>query len=670
MKNILLISPAADNEGLWITGNEGPQVLNNMAPLALAVVAGLTPDGFKVQIWDELVHGEIDAGTVFEKDYDLVGITGYKTHLKRSREIAAVFRERSIPVAVGGPGVSGTPQHYQDDFDILFIGEAEKTWPEFLRQWEAGSYRSEYRQINKPDLTESPLPDWSSISAVMKKRYGMGCIQTTRGCPFDCEFCDVIQLFGRQPRHKSIKNILEEVRVMERLDMSSVFFCDDEFSGDPKYTKELLLKLISVNNSFKTPRAFSTQLALSISGKEDLLELLADANFNMLFVGVETPNRESLEETNKRQNLRQDMVAAVHKILSYGIAIRAGMILGFDHDTPEIFDAQYNFIQEACIPSVTINMLKAPIGTRLWARLRREGRVVSLVSEKDRLGHPRSYTNILPKGMSRVELMEGYLGLLERVYSWESFTARICGFVSLIERRPALRFPDFTPEDVEKLIGTLGLGPEGREAVGKIFSHTCKSAPYMAARVKELVVQHVKYGASVAALLPQLRRQIEFERLGKFVFEKDSSPVPVPEAFRDEYESIFKDSCKRVSGGLKDSGKLPEALVEVFVDFLVSSGKGLLKVEAHHRLYLKEICDRTSERYNAEQEDADRLVEENRGLAGPSDDQKQVGGYEDRRLADSVLRTVEQELVALASGGGAAHKYAKETANNIDRENL
>jgi len=556
------------------------------------------------------------------------------------------------------------------DFDILFIGEAERTWPEFLRQWQTGSYHCEYRQIDKPDLAESPLPDWSSIASDMEKSYGMGCIQTTRGCPFDCEFCDVIQLFGRQPRHKPIKNILEEVRVMERLEMSSIFFCDDEFSGDPKYTRELLRELIPVNNSFKAPRAFSTQLAFSISGKDELLELLADANFNMLFVGVETPNKESLEETNKRQNLRQNMVEGVHRILSYGMAIRAGMIVGFDHDTPEIFDAQYDFIQEACIPSVTINMLKAPIGTRLWARLRRAGRVVSLVKEKDRLGHPRSYTNIIPKGMSRVELMEGYLGLLKRVYSWESFTERICGFVSLVRRRPNVRFERFAPEGVEALGSSLGLDFEGQDAIEEIFAHTYRTAPYMAGRVKELIVQHVKYGESVAALLPQLERQIEFERLGKFIFEKDDSPVYVPEAFRAEYESIFSDSHKRISQRLKSGAKLPEALVEVFVDFLVSAGKGLLKVEAHHRLYLEEICDRTCVRYNLEQDEGDRAVKESEEASGPPNRLGQVAAFEDRRLADSILRAVEQELAGVASGGSVDHKYTNKPAGDATMESL
>src|SRR5262249_3788695 len=156
--------------------------------------------------------------------------------LPRCRQVASVLRRRGLKIAVGGPGVSGTPDAYRGSFDILFIGEAENTWPQFLRDWETGEPKTEYRQIEKPDLTASPMPDSRSL-APFAKTYAMGSVQTTRGCPFDCEFCDVIYLFGRRSRHKPIETVLAEVRAMQRLGMQSVFFCDDEFIGDPKYVK-------------------------------------------------------------------------------------------------------------------------------------------------------------------------------------------------------------------------------------------------------------------------------------------------------------------------------------------------------------------------------------------------------------------------------------------------
>src|ERR1051325_8233299 len=240
MKKILLISPNAENEALWTSGEEKcGEVLNNFMPLGLATVAALSGDGFHVDIWDELVHGVIDETTRFAHRYDLVGITGYKMHIRRCRELAAYFRQRGIPVAIGGPGVSGSPDAYRGHFDHLFVGEVELTWPQFLKDWQQGCAHSEYRQIDKPDLSQSPLPRWDSILDVVH-RYSMGVVQTTRGCPFDWQFCDVIYLLGRPSRHKPIANVLAEVREMERLGKDTVFFCDDEFIGDPRYAKDLL----------------------------------------------------------------------------------------------------------------------------------------------------------------------------------------------------------------------------------------------------------------------------------------------------------------------------------------------------------------------------------------------------------------------------------------------
>jgi hypothetical protein len=309
-RNILLISPASDNEALWVTGNEGPQVKNNILPLGLATVAGITSIQYCVDIWDELVHGIIDDKTTFDKEYSIVGITGYKAHLPRCRELAAIFRNRDMVVAIGGPGVSATPDDYRDVFDVIFVGEAERTWPQFLRDWQKGKYKSEYRQIEKIDLAESPLPKWDSIAGEVDK-YALGSVQTTRGCPFDCDFCDVIYLFGRRPRQKPIHRVLEEVKTLERLGVLNIFFSDDEFIGNHKNAKELLRSLIKLNRSFPKPLRFSTQTTLTVGRDRELLQLLADANFDLLFVGIETPNMAALREVHKTQNLGGDLVELV-----------------------------------------------------------------------------------------------------------------------------------------------------------------------------------------------------------------------------------------------------------------------------------------------------------------------------------------------------------------------
>ena len=638
-KRILLVSPDSDNEALWVTGDESSaeQVLNNILPLGLATVAGLTPDDFHVDIWDEIVRGRVEPDTVFDPPYDLIGITGFKAHLPRCREVAAVFRARGIPVAIGGPGVSGTPEEYRDAFDILFIGEAEKTWPQFLRDWEAGTPKAEYRQIEKPDLADSPRPRWDSIAADFPK-YAMGGIQTTRGCPFDCEFCDVIYLFGRRARHKPIAHVLEEVQALERLGTRQVFFADDEFIGDTRYTKALLRELIALNNSFARPLNFSTQLTMNLSKDDEMLELVADANFNLVFVGIETPNKESLREAHKYQNMRADLVGDVRKILSYGIGIRAGIIVGFDHDGPDIFDMQYDFVQQAYIPSVAINMLKAPLATRLWSRLRQEGRVVSLANVKGK-GHPRTYTNILPKLLTRAELLRGYGSLLERLHRWEAFSERIHGFVSVITRAPRVRQEPVSPAEVDGLGARLTADPVGRAAIDGMIAHTVERAPFMLTNVKSMIVQYVKYRATLEKLYPQLDAQLEIELRPDLTFEPDGRAVLIPPAFRQAFDRLFVDVHRRVYLNLTDVTQAAEALTEVFFDFLVRWGDTFERLEDYHRTFLDEICDRTCAKFNGQPPET----------FTPTDrTDRPVPSVRQTRLGDDVLKNVEQELSRFA----------------------
>lgn len=637
MRRILLVSPDSDNESLWITGEEASAgtVMNNMVPLGLATVAALTPPDIHVDIWDEVVHGRIGRETASDNTYDLVGITGYKTHMPRCREIAAVFRERGTRVAIGGPGVSGTPEAYRGDFDMLFIGEAERTWPQFLKDWEAGCHRDEYRQIVKPDLTNSPLPRWDSLVHDLPK-YAMGCVQTTRGCPFDCEFCDVIYLFGRRARHKPIERVLEEVRALQRLGMASIFFCDDEFLGDPRYAKTLLRALIPLNNSFPRPLTYSTQLTMNLSKDERLLELMADANFDLVFIGVETPNRASLRETSKHQNLRKDLARDVRRILSYGIAIRAGIIVGFDHDDASIFDTQFDFINQACLPSVAINMLKAPLGTRLWSRLRKDDRVITLAKVKDRLGHARSYTNIVPKLMSRIQLMQGYRGLLLRVHTWEAFRRRMCGFASLVRRRPNVSEEPLSASQARRWCGVRAKSAAGRSAIDAIIDHTQEVAPFMMRRIKTAIVQFAEYQESLARLIPQIDRQIDMESTGEFPLKPDDRPITVSDGFRAAYPGLFADVCGRVQTHLKDPDQLPEALTEIFVDFLVHSGEEFRAPSPYHSSFLREIGDRTCARLNGQTLGSSVPVRSVTGAAPP---------VRRNRLAEDVFTSIEQELL-------------------------
>src|SRR4051812_30825620 len=251
-----------------------------MAPLGLATVAALTPDEYAVDIWDEAIEGPIGPSTRLRRAYDLAGVTGYINHAGRVNELGRFFRERGVLTAVGGPGVSSEPELYRDSFDVLFVGEAEYTWPRFLADWAAGRPQDAYRQVDKVDLADAPPPRWDRVALA---KYMMGTVQTTRGCPFDCEFCDVIYLFGRQARHKTVERVLAEVSALERRGVRRVLFCDDNFIGSRRYAKELVRALVELNRGFRRPVAFFAQLTLDVAKDDELLALMADANFPGVF---------------------------------------------------------------------------------------------------------------------------------------------------------------------------------------------------------------------------------------------------------------------------------------------------------------------------------------------------------------------------------------------------
>jgi radical SAM superfamily enzyme YgiQ (UPF0313 family) len=609
-----------------------------MAPLHLATIAALTPDDIEVDLWDEAVHGQIDESTEFAKEYHLVGITGYAVHLGRAKQVAQIFRKRGIRVAIGGVGVSAAPETCRGFFDILLIGESELIWPRFIADWKAGNYRSEYRQVVKPDLAISPIPKWDSIAYCMES-YAWGAVQTTRGCPFSCEFCDVIYLHGRFPRQKPIDMVLEEVSVLERLGMQAIFFCDDNFIGNTRYAKELVRELISLNRSFRYPVAFITQLTIDVAKNEELLELLADANFVGLFIGIETPNKESLIETKKLQNYKINLMESVRKIQSYGMAIRAGMIVGFDHDDKEIFNQQFQFLQEACIPMMSTHILRAPIGTPLWARLKNEGRIV-LDEEHQIYGNLHgANTNIIPLKMTRVELFEGYLSLVKRLSEWRNFEARIKNFVSGVSQRPNVPQKK-RPIQWKFLLGFLkyllfSVDKETRRATFRIIRHTRRHAPFMLRRIIGLLGMQYSRLAMLQSVHTALHRRIEMEKSADFNLEKDQTDICIPENFKTHYRKILPQIHKRVYLSLADKTRTEEALVEIFADFIIRCGQTLDSFSDQHRDLLRDLTDHAVASLNGSTNDISSALTKSTN---------QVPGIKETRLAEDILKAMEQEL--------------------------
>lgn len=384
--------------------------------LSLPTVAGITPRKHEVVLCDENVE-DVD----FDIDADIVGLTGYVIHKQRIFELAAEFRRRGKFVVVGGPFASLCPEELRDKVDVVFVDEVEYTWPQFLEDFERGTWKREYRQVEKPDMRDSPLPRFDLLKV---DRYRTMTIQFARGCPYNCEFCDIIVMYGRRPRTKSVEQVMAEVEEIHRLGVRNIFVVDDNFIGNKKEAKELLKALAAWQREHGYPVEMMTEVTLNVAQDDELLELMRAANFTTIFIGIESPRRESLRETQKTQNLRENLLDAVHRIQRAGIEVMAGMIVGFDHDDPRIFDEQFEFIQQARIPVSMTGMLNAVPKTPLYERLKRAGRLIA-----ESVGDQFVFTNIVPAGMSRAELYEGYKGLLQRLYSYRSYRRRVMDFI-------------------------------------------------------------------------------------------------------------------------------------------------------------------------------------------------------------------------------------------------
>ncbi len=384
--------------------------------LSMPTLAGLTPREHEVSLCDENVE-EID----FDVEADVVGVTGYIVHRKRMLEIVDEFRRRGRFVVIGGPYASLCPEELRGRCDVLFVDEAEETWPEFLRDLEAGTWKPEYRAAEKPDLTTSPMPRFDLLKV---DRYHALTVQFARGCPFNCEFCDIIVMYGRRPRAKTPAQVMDEIRECHRLGAQQVFLVDDNFIGNKKLAKELLREIAAWGEENGHPISFNTEVSLNVAQDEELLELLRAAHFTTVFIGIESPRKESLQETKKTQNIRGDLVESVRRVHDYGIQVQAGMIVGFDHDDESIFEEQLRFIQDARIPVSMTGMLQAMPKTPLHARVASEGRLLA-----ESTGDQFVFSNILPLSMSRLELYRGYRRLIEQLYDFRHYRRRTLDFV-------------------------------------------------------------------------------------------------------------------------------------------------------------------------------------------------------------------------------------------------
>jgi radical SAM superfamily enzyme YgiQ (UPF0313 family) len=417
LMRILLVTPR-NPESFWTYDSILPVIGKQCVfpNLSMPTVAGMTPGEHEIVLVDENVE-EID----FDAEADIVGVTGYIVHQERMLHIIQEFRSRGRFVVVGGPYASLCPEELRGRCDVLFVDEAEETWPVFLRDFEAGSWKPEYRPDEKPDMSISPMPRFDLLKL---DRYHAATIQFARGCPFRCEFCDIIVVYGRRPRVKDVDQVMREVAEVHRLGGRQVFLVDDNFIGNRNVAKKLLREMAAWNRDHDYPISFQTEVSLNVAQDEELLQLLHDANFTTLFIGIESPRPESLKESRKEQNMRGDMLGAVRKVQSYGLQVQAGMIVGFDHDDVAIFEEQLRFIQEARIPVSMTGMLQAMPKTPLHERVEQEGRLLA-----ESTGDQFVFSNIVPKSMSRLDLYRGYRWLIRELYDFDNYRKRTLEFL-------------------------------------------------------------------------------------------------------------------------------------------------------------------------------------------------------------------------------------------------
>jgi hypothetical protein len=443
-KSIYLINPAADFPtyyGAEVYVGRGFRPAAFLADLVVPTLAALVPRDFHVEICDEHLE-PIDYGA----RVDFVGLTGKISQWERTRAIAAEFRRRGKVVILGGPHASLCPEVARAHCDILVRDEIEEIAPELFADLRAGRWKDEYRG-GKPDLARTPMPRWD-LYAKYNDRVLTATVQTARGCPFECEFCDVIQYVGRKQRHKPIAAILAELDEVYRLGYRSVLLADDNTTASRSWCMEMLAAVRDWNARRPDGRmSFSTQLSIDAAREDELLALAGAAGMTHVFIGIETPNEESLRETRKRQNLRRNLrnsqvaeptlVDQVHRFQDHGIGVTAGMICGFDHDDESTFERQFELATQAAIPICTLSALAAPHATPLHERLGREGR---LVDGYEIPGHPWN-TNIVPARMSREQLSLGVRKLANKLYHPAHFGERLCASIERLHyaagREPA-----------------------------------------------------------------------------------------------------------------------------------------------------------------------------------------------------------------------------------------
>jgi len=420
-------------------------------PLGLLTVAAMLPNEWGKRLVD------LNVRRLRKKDLvwaDIVFVGAMAIQEESAREVISRAKDAGLTVVAGGPLFSIEHGRFEE-VDHFVLNEAEVTLAPFLEDFQLGRARRVYSSQTFADIHKTPVPLWELVEL---KRYASMSIQYSRGCPFQCEFCNVTALFGHRPRTKTAEQIIAELDGLYRRGWhGTIFFVDDNFIGNKRRLKTDLLPALIDWRKRHEGITFYTEASINLADDEELMQMMLDAGFDQVFIGIETPDEESLVQCKKTQNTNRDLAEDVKRIHQAGLMVQAGFIVGFDNDAPSIFQRQIDFIQKSGIVTAMVGLLQAPPGTRLYERLKREGRLLNRMSGDNVDGS----TNIIPK-MDLTMLREGYKTILEHIYSPEHYYERIKTF--LREYTP----PKFKPpQDFQRIMAfirsTYRLGLLGKE---------------------------------------------------------------------------------------------------------------------------------------------------------------------------------------------------------------
>jgi len=397
-------------------------------PLGLLTVAAMLPSEWEKRLVD------LNVTSLTQEDLawaDYVFVSAMIVQRDSARALIARCKEAGVKVVAGGPLFTMEHERFPD-VDHFVLNEAELTLPPFLADLANGCAQHIYTTKEFPDIQQTPAPLWQLANL---KHYDTVSIQFSRGCPFSCDFCNVTALLGHRPRTKTAAQIIAELDSLYALGWrKSVFFVDDNFIGNKKKLKSEVLPALIEWRKDKLGMPFSTEVSINLADDTELLRLMAQAGFDTVFVGIETPNEDSLVECSKTQNKGRDLVESVKRLQRAGLQVQGGFIVGFDNDTPSIFQQQIDFIQKSGIVTAMVGLLQAPPGTRLYERLKREGRLVNEMSGDNVDGS----TNIIPK-MGLEPLREGYRKILDQIYAPQFYYERVLTFLREYQP-PQIRF--------------------------------------------------------------------------------------------------------------------------------------------------------------------------------------------------------------------------------------